>query len=229
MMLKNYCITMVSKHTESLQAHINAIISYEISSEQIFFMSLIYFQQYRDLYQWWHLVQKVNKIDTVFVNQLHAKGIIKKPWKSAVDPYPDGVLLTRKGEKIIENIYGLSSEFKAEDENKRKLVVIFTDELFENYPTYFETGSGEKLNLKACKRIEHNNVFYEGRDQIGELYAQMINYDEEKHRDVINRLKFAVKHDHKIIAQAISRFVLNRNWNDVNMDDRGESDWYELT
>lgn len=200
-----------------LTKEIEFVEKFDLNTAQLIYIKLLYYEDIRSIYRLLrHDVKLCNdKITQQDVNELFEKKLIKEKWIYD-NSFPDSNALTEFGIDEFSYSQGvLTSERRRliEEQNLRKqFLEIAGNQLFSIYPNVIYNNGNKIGPLKACKEFKYSNKVYEGRDDVVRLYCKFIDYNKEKHNEVINKIQVDKLIGYEYCNQSITSFVINRTW-----------------
>lgn len=202
---------------EQLSRDVDFMLKYQLNANQMFLLKLFLFEEYVHLYK--H-VERLNKTEKKNLSSdildLYEKGIVSSKWIQLNSDYPDQIKITDEFLESVLNCFGIDSEFylnlSVEKIEKNKFIANFGEQFFDIYPT-----SVNGYILKACNSIEFEGKIYTGKSDIVKLYCEQINYDLNKHKEVIEKIKYDNSAGNQVCRISITKFVRDKLWDSIKL------------
>lgn len=188
----------------SIEREIDFMIKYQLSSNELFVMKLIFYAQDNHeefLSKYFTQCQEID-LRSILIS-LQQKGIINKTYK-----------IPEKGVKFNPRDVDFNK-------NLIKDYVRHSEELgmdlFQNYPA-FTNINGRTFSLRNITKL------YKSIDEMCFAYGKEIKFDPIKHQEVMELLEWAKENNQ--IHSGICDFIASRKWIDLKqMRDEGIEDW----
>lgn len=203
---------------------INAQAESGLTPGQFVYLCLLYLENYAGIYKYCQVGYEKNKrfpFTKDEIDSLYIKKLISEPWESM---YPDDAIITTKGRNLIEKVIGISPNSITHVKEKMEK---FGEELIATYPDQFYGTNGQRFPTKGYSRTSlPNGKYIEGQYQLMQLYYEQIKGSEEKHKEVIAKIKKGLElngADNRgqkcpEIRTTLMKFVVNRMWETINLD-----------
>ena len=191
----------------SIDREIEFMIKYELTSDELFIMKLIWFAQdgHPEYFSKFFSQAQLGNSIIDLLTSLQNKGIINQTYK-----------IPEKGEGFLSKINDV-------DFNKNVLKSFMQHsqdlgmELFENYPA-FTTINGRVFSLRNITKLYHS------LDEMCWAYGKSIKWNPAKHLEVLEILDWAKETNN--LQNGICAFIEERQWEMLEQVRNGETDTF---
>lgn len=194
----------------SIEREIDFMIKYQLTSDELFLMKLIWFAQdeHPEYLHKYFGECKLGKEIRELLMSLRDKGIINKSY-----------IIPEKGEIFNPNDVDFNKIVtKSFIQHSQELGI----QLFDSYPA-FTYVNGRPFSLRNITKL------YKSLDEMCFAYGEAIKFDPEKHQEVLEILDYA--RDNNLIQNGICQFIAERQWDmyqQMRDGDHGEFKTSEL-
>jgi hypothetical protein len=200
-----------------LEKQIDFMKENHLDYQDILYLKFLFFEQFSLFFKYCDFGKSKDiPFDVSKINKMYSLGILKNKWIKSKEMYPDNNEITEQYYEVVSNIFGVNLNIHNQLKEKRNKQVLFEEQFAEQlYDIYPNSVGG--YALKACNAIEYKGKTYDGKLEILKLYSQLINYDIEKHKEVMKAVKADKANDWQVCRVAFSKFVRDSMWNNIKI------------